>query len=162
MQLPVQLLFFVLRARLARRGMFKVMKNDHFLVFLAVGFSHLGPFPPSYWAGEQWLLLEIHEAMRVLHAIACTMDFNLLCDLGHRLGELKMLMLQIFILFWPFTLTFRVSQGFICSKYDCLGAELSFLYLVWCYYAFICPANFSNLEIQRIPNTKIESRIPNT
>ena len=29
----------------------------------------------------------------MLHVIACTMDFNLLCDLGHRLGELKMLML---------------------------------------------------------------------
>ena len=133
-----------------------------FQYFQPLGLAIWVLFPQVIGQVKQWLLLEIHEAIRVVHAIACTMDFNLLCDLGHRLGEHKMLMLQIFILFWPFTLTFRVSQGFICSKYDCLGAELSFLYLVWCYYAFICPANFSNLEIQRIPNTKIESRIPNT
>ena len=133
-----------------------------FQYFQPLGLAIWVLFPQVIGQVKQWLLLEIHEAIRVVHAIACTMDFNLLCDLGHRLGEHKMLMLQIFILFWPFTLTFRVSQGFICSKYDCLGAELSFLYLVWCYYTFICPANFSNLEIQRIPNTKIESRIPNT
>ena len=35
---------------------------------------------------REWLILESHENIRVLHIIACPIDFNLLRDLAQQLG----------------------------------------------------------------------------
>ena len=53
------------------------MKNDHFSVSVQV---------------REWLILELHKMIRVVYVVACPMDFNLFCDLGKRLGVLKMLL----------------------------------------------------------------------
>ena len=53
--------------------MFKVVKNVHFLVFSSI-------FVIS--------LLELHEMIRVPHAVTGPVGFNLLCDRGQQGGLL--------------------------------------------------------------------------
>ena len=64
----------------------------------------------------------------LLYAVAAyPMDLYLLHDFGQQLGMLKMLLFQIFISFWAFSLPiFRVDQNFICAKYDWLGQNFPF------------------------------------
>ena len=64
----------------------------------------------------------------LLYAVAAyLMDLYLLHDFGQQLGMLKMLLFQIFISFWAFSLPiFRVDQNFICTKYDWLGQNFPF------------------------------------
>ena len=88
MQLRVQLFFILFYNRGLQEGVLKVMKNDPFLVFLAVRVIFLQVFGQV----KKWLLLELHGMVRVLLAVACTMDFNLLFDRGHQLRVLKMLL----------------------------------------------------------------------
>ena len=88
MQLRVQLFFILFYNRGLQGGVLKVMKNDPFLVFLAVRMI----FPQVFGQVKKWLLLELHGMVRVLLAVACTMDFNLLFDRGHQLRVLKMLL----------------------------------------------------------------------
>ena len=57
-------------------GVFKVIKNDHFLVFLAVW----GLIPKYLGRLSLWLILGLREMTGVLNLVACSMDFNLLCD----------------------------------------------------------------------------------
>ena len=38
-----------------------------------------------------WLILELHEMIRVSHAVACPMVFILICDLGRHRGLLKLM-----------------------------------------------------------------------
>ena len=55
-------------------------------------------FYDRYGQGEKFKVvkndsfLESHETIRVLHIVACPMDFYLLHDLGQQLGVLKMLL----------------------------------------------------------------------
>ena len=88
MQLRVQLFFILFYNRGLQGGVLKVMKNDPFLVFLAVRVI----FPQVFGQVKKWLLLELHGMVRVLLAVACPMDFNLLFDRGHQLRVLKMLL----------------------------------------------------------------------
>ena len=46
------------------RGVFKVIKNDHFLVFLTVRVL----FPKFFAQVKEWLILELHET-RMEHLI---------------------------------------------------------------------------------------------
>ena len=57
-------------------GVFKVMKSNHFLVFLAVWVI----WPTFFGHVREWLMLELREILRMLHGFACLMDLNLLCD----------------------------------------------------------------------------------
>ena len=84
--LPVVFIFFYDRD--GQRGVFKVVKNDNFLVFLAVWVL----FSKFFGQVTEWLILELRENIRVLHVVASPMDFNLLRDLGQQLGFLKMLL----------------------------------------------------------------------
>ena len=53
------------------------------------------------------LVLELHEIIRVLVAVAFPMDFNLLCVLGRELGVLKILVFFLdFFALRAFPLTF--------------------------------------------------------
>ena len=54
--------------------MLKLLKDD---LFFRIS-SRFGPSPKFFC--QEWLILELHEMMRVPHAVACPMDFNLLCD----------------------------------------------------------------------------------
>ena len=54
-------------------------------------FSRLGPFPQVFGQVKEWVILELNEMIKVLPAVACSMD-NLLSDRGQQLGVLKMLL----------------------------------------------------------------------
>ena len=82
-------------------GVFIIMKNDHFLEFLAVWVL----FPKFL---SRWEVSYIRNVWNN-KVVALPMDFNLVCDLGQQLGVLKMLLFWIFISFWAFSLTFRIS-----------------------------------------------------
>ena len=45
-------------------------------------FNHLGPFLEPFGLVKEWLTLEQHEMIRVLHLITFPVSFKLLCDLG--------------------------------------------------------------------------------
>ena len=80
---PIVFILFCVRDW--QRGVFRVMKNNHLLIILAVWvISH------AFGQVREWLILELHGMIRVVHAVACPMDFNLFCDLGQHLGVLKM------------------------------------------------------------------------
>ena len=58
------------------------MKND---LFFSI-FGCFGPFPQVFGQVKEQLLLELHEMIRVSHAVACPMGFNLFCDRGQQGG----------------------------------------------------------------------------
>ena len=66
-----------------------VIKIDHFLVFLAVWIL----FPYVFGQLRELLILELNKMIRVVHVIAWSVDFDLLCDIGQHPGVLKMLLL---------------------------------------------------------------------
>ena len=73
-------------------GVFKFMKIDYF----SSVFSALGHFSQVFGKVKEWLILELHEMIRVLHAVACPMGFNLLYDRAQQGGELKLAKMIIF------------------------------------------------------------------
>ena len=91
MQLRVQLLllslfvfFWALWVGLAGRSVQSYEKWSFFSAF-----SRLGQFPEVFGQVKEFLILELGEIIRVLHLVACPMDFNLLCDLGQQREVLK-------------------------------------------------------------------------
>ena len=73
-------------AKLSGRNTFKVMKNDHFQSPKWSSFSYV------FGQVRKWLILELHEMIRVVYVRACPVDFNLFCHLSKRLGVFKMLL----------------------------------------------------------------------
>ena len=74
----VFLMVFNLLCDLGRQGgMPKFMKNDRFKVFLAVWFL----FPKVFWQVKKWLILKLHEIIRVLQVVLCPITFIFLYDL---------------------------------------------------------------------------------
>ena len=67
--------------------MFKVMKDDYFLIYLAIWVLFLQFFEQA----KDCLRLELHQMARVPHAVACPMNFNLVCDRGQQGGVLKLM-----------------------------------------------------------------------
>ena len=56
--------------------MFKVKKNDHFLnIFISFGL-----FPLVFGQVNEWLILELHEIIRVLHRVVFPVIFILFDD----------------------------------------------------------------------------------
>ena len=51
-------------------GVFKVMKNDHFLVLLSVWV-----LSPKFLCRLKWLMLELHKIIRGSHVVACPIVF---------------------------------------------------------------------------------------
>ena len=62
---PVVFILFYVRGR--QGGMFKVMKNDRFIVSLTIQVFFLQIFAQV----KQWLLLELHGIIRLLHLVLC-------------------------------------------------------------------------------------------
>ena len=72
---------------LASRSVQSYKKWSFFSVF-----TRLGLFPYVFAQVKEWLVLELHEMIRMLHAVAYPVTFNLLCDLGQQLGVLEVLL----------------------------------------------------------------------
>ena len=69
----------------------KLVKDD---LFFRIS-SHFWPFLKVFY--QEWFILELHEMMRVPHAVACPVDFNLLCDRdqqGSSFSRLSLFFLQ--------------------------------------------------------------------
>ena len=64
-------------------------------------FRRLGPFPQAFGQVKGWLILELHEMIRVPHVVVCPMDFNLPCDRGQ---QQKMIIFRYFQSFACFIL----------------------------------------------------------
>ena len=54
------------------------VQNYENLSFFGV-FSCLGDFPQVFGQIKEWLILKVHEMIKVPNAVAGSMDFNLLC-----------------------------------------------------------------------------------
>ena len=57
--------------------------------------SRLGPFPQVFRQVKEWLILQLHEVIRVLHAVACQVVFILSYEQGWQ-GECSKLLKYIF------------------------------------------------------------------
>ena len=77
------------------------MENDLFLII----FRQLGSFLRIFGKTKELLILELHEVIKVLHAVACPMNFNLICDRGQQGRTLKPIKndhLLVVLAFWVF------------------------------------------------------------
>ena len=59
----------------------------------------MDPFSQVAVKIKNWLILEVHEMIGVLHLVACPMVFNLLCDRVHQGGMLKLVKNDYFLVF---------------------------------------------------------------
>ena len=60
-------------------------------------------------------MLENHEMIKVLHIVACTMVFNLLCDRGHQGEVLKLMKDDLFLVFLTVWVLFPKFLGMLKS-----------------------------------------------
>ena len=74
-------------------------------------FIRLGTFPQVFRQVKEWLILELHEVIRVLHVVACMMDFNLLCYQGKQEGVLKLMKNDHFLAFLAVLVIFSKCLG---------------------------------------------------
>ena len=77
--------------------MFKIMKNDHFLVF----FGGLDHFPKVFWQVKEWLKFNLHEMTIFLNVVGRSIDSNLLCDKTQQVRVLKLIKNDHFSVFSP-------------------------------------------------------------
>ena len=68
--------YFAFQSRSAGR---RAQTYDKMIIVFSI-FNHLCPFPQVFRQVKEWLILELHEIIRVLHVVACPIDFSLLCD----------------------------------------------------------------------------------
>ena len=98
--------YSVLWARLAGRSVQTFEKWSIFSSFIRLGTS-----PQVFRQVKEWLILELHEVIRVLHVVACMMDFNLLCDQGKQEGVLKLMKNDHFLAFLAVLVIFSKCLG---------------------------------------------------
>ena len=80
---------------LARRSVQNYEHSSFFGVF-----SRLCHFPQVFGQVKEWLILELHEMIKVPDPVACPMDFNLLCYRGgQQRGALKLMKNDHFLIF---------------------------------------------------------------
>ena len=105
------IIFILFYDRGWRGGVFIVIKIDHFLVFLAVWvFS-----PQVFRQVEEWPILELHEMIRVLHAIVCPFSLILFYGGNWQGGVLRVINNDYFFVFLPI-LFFRNFLGRLKSN----------------------------------------------
>ena len=71
----------------------------------------MGTFPQVFRQVKEWLIFELHEVIRVLHVVACMMDFDLLCDQGKQEGVLKLMKNDHFLAFLVVLVIFSKCLG---------------------------------------------------
>ena len=77
-------------------------------------FCHLCPFTQVCEQYKAWLILELHEMLRVWHIFAYPSVLLLLCDLGRQAGVLKLLKKAqslVFLAVWVLFLKFFTRLG---------------------------------------------------
>ena len=94
-----------------RGGVFKVIKNDLFVCFFVFLTVWAGPFPQVFRQVKEWLILELHEVIRVLSVVACPIDFNLLCDRSPEGGVLKLMKIDHFLVLLTVRVLFSKLLG---------------------------------------------------
>ena len=82
MQFAFLIVFILFYGRDWQGGVFKFMKNDHFVSI----FSRFGLFLQVFGQVNEWPISELHEMKRVSHAVACAIDF-FLCYLMIEVGR---------------------------------------------------------------------------
>ena len=90
------IVFILLYYRCSLGVVFKVMKK--YLLFF---FSRFDPFVQVSGQVKEYLLLELHEIIRVSLIVACPMGFNLLCHLIRQVRVLKLMKKLKFKYFIP-------------------------------------------------------------
>ena len=78
--------FFILCARFVGRSVQSYEKKSFFRVF-----SRLGPFPQVFRQVKEWLILELHEMIRVSLVVASLIVFILFCDWDGQGGMFKVM-----------------------------------------------------------------------
>ena len=73
----------------------------------------MDPFSQVAIKVKKWLILEVHEMIRVLHLVACPMVFNLLCDRVHQGGMLKLVKNDYFLVFLTIPPSFWAAYGVV-------------------------------------------------
>ena len=74
------------------------------MIFCSI-FSRLDSFPQVFGQVKEWLMLDLHEIIRVPHVVACPMDCHLPCDGGQQGGVLKFMKndhVLVFLAVWVF------------------------------------------------------------
>ena len=74
-------------------------------------FLRFGPFPHVSAQVKEWVKLELHEMMRVLHAAAWPFVFILLCDLNRQSGVLRLMKNAQFLVFLAVRVIFPKFLG---------------------------------------------------
>ena len=72
------------------------MQSYEKLSFFIV-FSRLCPFPQAFKQVKGWFILELHETIRVSHAVACPIVFILFFDRDEQGGVLKVMKNDYFL-----------------------------------------------------------------
>ena len=75
--------------------MLKLMKNHHFLVFLAVWVF----FPQVFRQVKEWIKLKLHEMVRLLHVVTCPIGFVWFYDRNWHRGVPKVMKNDHFLVF---------------------------------------------------------------
>ena len=77
-------------------------------------FNRLGPLPTVFSQLKEWLILELHEIIRVSHFVECQIVFHLFYDRDWQGGMLKLMenvyflvFLAVWVLFHKFLARFR-------------------------------------------------------
>ena len=115
-------IFFDVMGEIAREKCSQLLKMIIFQYIQPFGFFSLSFQAYEGVAYIFMLVFELHQMIRVLLSVAFPMNFTLLFVLCREPRVLKIMLFQIFIAFWAFSLTFGVRQSFICAKYDYFDA----------------------------------------
>ena len=87
--------------------MFKVMKNYHYFHI----FSRFGHFPQVFEQVNEWLILELHEMIKVPHLVASPIVFILFYDRDWQGGVLKLMKNDHFLVFLAVWVLFPMFLG---------------------------------------------------
>ena len=74
-------------------------------------FSRLGHFFQVFWQVKEWLILELHEMIKVPHAVSFPMNFDLLCYRVQQRGVLKRMKNDYFLVFSVVRVIFPTILG---------------------------------------------------
>ena len=82
-----KIVFILFYGRDWQQGVFKIMKNDYFFIFLSVFVF----FPQAFGLVNECHILNLHEVIRALHLVACWIVFLLFDDWDWQGGVFKVM-----------------------------------------------------------------------
>ena len=115
-------------------------------------FCRLGHFLQVFGQVNEWPVLEFHEMTKVLHAVACPIGLNLLCDQvqGGRSAQTyeKWSFSSVFSCLGPFSQVFGQAKGSnILELHEIIGVlyVVSWPIVLFCFVIETCREECSNL-----------------